>query len=100
MEHDKINEEGKYMPLKFEGTLDQLKTIVEEAGFVGKWELKHIPSIQHKYIFRCKNGGVLTWWKHTGTVLFQGPHGALQELSGIIGKYLVEVKSSQDNGDK
>ena len=59
------------MPPKFEGSIEELQTVVADAGIAGSW--KEEPGGKHS--FRSKDGGVLNWWPGTGTLQFQGQTG-------------------------
>ena len=56
------------MSIKFGGSLDDIKALLQKHGIDGDWS-----EIDHGgHRFRRKNGGVLTWWPSKGTVLCQG----------------------------
>jgi|SRR6267143_6850335 len=56
------------MANKFEGSIETLRSRIESAGINGKWS----EDGQGKYTFTSDGGGVLNWWKSTGTVQLQG----------------------------
>ena len=68
------------MPQKlqmFRGNIDDLKSLVEQAGFQGEWS-EHRNN-HHKFL--CQNGAVLNWWDtKKKTINFQGPDFAKSEL--------------------
>lgn len=53
---------------KFHGTLEELQSLVRQAGYDGAWA--EVGSGQHQ--FKAKDGAVLNWWPNKGTLLFQG----------------------------
>lgn len=56
------------MPLKFKGSLDDLKDRVKERGVEGTWSEEN----GNKHVFRREEGGILNWWSSTKTVQCQG----------------------------
>jgi predicted nucleotide-binding protein len=68
------------MPLKFKGTLDELKGTVASAGLQGAWS----DDGHGKIAFRTKDGGVLNWWPSSGTVQTQGQDEAKQALEVAV----------------
>ena len=68
------------MPTKlqmFRGNINDLKSLVEQAGFQGEWS-EHRNN-HHKFV--CQNGAVLNWWDtKKKTINFQGPDFAKSEL--------------------
>lgn len=67
------------MANKFEGTIDELKEKVEQAGISGDWE----DDGNGKHTFRDKRG-VLNWWSSTGTINFQGSSDAKARLEAVF----------------
>lgn len=72
------------MALKFRGSLNELKAIVEKSGLQGEW--KQIDGHQHQ--FRTADDAVLNWWDSTGTISFQGNKPAKADLEVRIGSLL------------
>jgi predicted nucleotide-binding protein len=68
------------MANKFEGSIETLKSRVESAGIKGKWSEDE----QGKYTFTSEKGGVLNWWKSTGTVQLQGKSAAKDALAKAV----------------
>lgn len=58
------------MSNKFYGTIEELKSAVENAGLVGGWEEKAGNAVVHQ--FRGRTGEILNWWPSSGTLSFQG----------------------------
>jgi predicted nucleotide-binding protein len=58
------------MSNKFYGSIDELKSAVGQAGFVGNWEEKAGTAVSHQ--FQGRTGEVLNWWPSSGTLSFQG----------------------------
>jgi predicted nucleotide-binding protein len=56
------------MANKFEESIEKLKLRIEAAGINGKW----FEDGHGKYTFTSDEGGVLNWWKSTGTIQLQG----------------------------
>lgn len=54
---------------QFFGEVDQLKQLVENAGYVGVWQHKEANNC---HSFKARTGEMLNWWPGTGTVQFQG----------------------------
>lgn len=65
----------------FEGTIEELQSLVKTAGLRGKWE----DDGQGKHTFRSVDGGVLNWWPSKGTVQLQGQDKAKLKLGTAIG---------------
>lgn len=53
--------------LKWGGKLEQLQAAVDRTGRVGDWT-----DVGGNHVFRAIEGGVLTWYPKTKTVLIQG----------------------------
>ena len=56
------------MPDKFHGSHDELKALFEQAGVTGNWA----EDGKGKHEVRSREGGVMSWWPKTGTVMCQG----------------------------
>lgn len=66
---------------RFDGTIDELKAVVEQAGVRGAWTTHD--NNHHK--FTAANGAVFNWWDtKKKTVSFQGPDGPKQALEAAI----------------
>jgi hypothetical protein len=64
------------MSLKFRGNYSKLKKSVLRTGFDGEWrDLKN-----HHKQYRTDDGGILNWWKTSGTITFQGHGSAANQL--------------------
>lgn len=61
------------MSNKFYGSIDELKSAVGKAGFVGNWEEKAGTAVSYQFLGRT--GEVLNWWPSSGTLSFQGKNG-------------------------
>ena len=61
---------------QFFGDIDQLKQIVESAGYVGVWQHKE-PNNCHS--FKARTNEVLNWWPGKGTVQFQGKNSGVMK---------------------
>jgi predicted nucleotide-binding protein len=68
------------MPPKFNGSLEELKSIVENAGLKGTWNVE----AGGKHSFRSQDRGVLNWWPGTGTVQLQGQNDAKAKLEAAL----------------
>ena len=75
------------MAQKFEGTIDELKEKVEQAGISGSWD----DDGNGKYTFRSEKKGVLNWWPSRGTINFQGQPDA--RLEAVLEDLAVEESS-------
>jgi len=74
---------------KFRGSFVELRKIIEDNGFNGKWESEMLWTGYEKYIFRSNDGGVLTLFA-SKTVICQGEDKDSQKLWDIVSKFLVE----------
>ena len=77
------------MAQKFEGTIDELKEKVEQAGISGSWD----DDGNGKYTFRSEKKGVLNWWPSRGTINFQGQPDARARLEAVFEDSAVEESS-------
>ena len=66
--------------MKFRGNIHQLKAVMNSIDPQGEWI-----DTRRRHQFRATNGGILNWWPSTGTVSFQGPDRAADELEDVIG---------------
>ncbi|MCU1264553.1 MAG: hypothetical protein JWM21_871 [Acidobacteria bacterium] len=72
--------EDGVLPERFTENIDELKRLIELAGFAGTWtDLE-----QGKYVFRSTSGAVLSWWPSTGTVQIQGRDDATRSLKDAV----------------
>jgi len=69
---------------KFSGTLEELKSFVNEIGSRGVW---NEPERGHQ--FRSQDGAILNWFPSTGTILYQGPKAAREALEGALAEHLL-----------
>jgi hypothetical protein len=69
------------MSAKFYGKYRQLSKIIANSNYLGAW-LKEIPASRRT--FKFNNGAIMTWWESTGTVQFQGPSEAKEEIQAAI----------------
>jgi hypothetical protein len=74
------------MPIKFHGTIEELKYLVKSADITGNWSVDR----SGKHTFRSTEGGVLNWWTN-GTVNFQGKDYAQLTLQRSLVKYLSTI---------
>ena len=56
------------MARPWDGSLDDLKTLVDGLGFPGKWQT----DAAGKEAFRTISNGILNYWPSKGTIMFQG----------------------------
>jgi predicted nucleotide-binding protein len=64
----------------FEGSLDDLKAKITEAGVVGTWSDDGLG----KNSFHSRKGGILNFWPSKGTLQFQGKADPKAELEAIF----------------
>lgn len=76
------------MSQKFQGTIEELKTIVSSTGISGDWEVDR----SGKHTFRSYDGGVLNCWQSSGTVQYQGKPEGKAILEQLVGKLLDKGK--------
>lgn len=77
------------MPLKFRGTIEDLKKLVKSAGITGNWSVDS----SGKRTFRSIEGGILNWWTN-GTINFQGKDCAQLMLKRSLVKYLSTIPAT------
>jgi hypothetical protein len=65
---------------KYSGTIDELKSVVQNFGLSGSWA--ETPNSAYK--FTSSDGGILTWFPSTKTLLIQGKPGAKKTIEGLI----------------
>lgn len=64
---------------KFRGSLDELKAIVSESGYLGQWSQNN-----GHHIFRSDDRSILNWWPSTGTLNVQGPNEPKNKLEATL----------------
>jgi hypothetical protein len=69
------------------GDFKVLQYAVKRTGRPGEW----IKSKNHRQ-FRAENGAILNYWKSTGTITFQGPELAADELKARFLKRIAVLK--------
>ena len=74
-----IKTTGVFVLRKFRGSFVELQELVAATGIDGEW----VEQGPHKQ-YRTDNGAILNFWSSTGTVNFQGPPSAAQELEAAI----------------
>lgn len=65
---------------QFHGSLDELKALVGQCGVDGEWEAKP----HNCWRFKAKNRAGLNWSANKGTLWFDGPQHAKQDLEAAI----------------
>lgn len=71
---------NRQKPVRFYGSFDELRAIVGATGISGRWEWMHV-----KYWrFRSDTSAILNFWPTTGTINFQGPHTAVDDLKVAV----------------
>ncbi len=80
---------------KFYGSIENLKSIVENYGIQGAWKPAEKSGNGMKHTFRSELGGVINWWT-TGTVVFQGKEPDCSALERALAQYLA---TKDDNID-
>jgi hypothetical protein len=88
------------MTLKFRG-YDKLQKCVSRTGFDGEWS--NLEDQQKQY--RTTDGGILNWWRSTGTISFQGRQSAARQLEKAFiavasAKGRIETKDSRSLADR
>jgi len=63
------------MKLKFHGNYKNLQQVMALTGIDGAWR-----EGENHHQYRATTGAVLNWWKSTGTITFQGPKSATNDL--------------------
>src|SRR5262249_32036448 len=63
--------------MKFRGSIDDLRQVVESTGIDGKWSGPDGQKVQ----FRTDDGAILNWWSKTYTLQFQGPEDPTKRLN-------------------
>lgn len=64
---------------KFRGSYEELQQLVATTGVDGEW-IEQKSQAQ----YRADSGAVLNFWSSTGTVNFQGPPSAANELEAAV----------------
>jgi predicted nucleotide-binding protein len=65
---------------KFKGSIESLKSLIQTAGLTGKW----IERSQGPYTFTSDDGGILNFWRSTGTIQYQGNDAAKAALESAV----------------
>jgi hypothetical protein len=68
---------GFIVKQKFPGDFDNLRQVMSVIGIGGEWRKR-----ENQY--RATTGAVLNWWKSTGTIMFQGPESAAEDLEAAF----------------
>jgi hypothetical protein len=76
--------------MKFTRKFSALDSILKRTGLKGKW----VRGENHNQ-YRAKSGGILNWWKSTGTITFQGPEAAAEKLKKAFVKARQEAREAQ-----
>jgi predicted nucleotide-binding protein len=74
---------------KWTGTFEDLQAIAAGANAAGEWREIDDNQVQ----FRARDGGVMSWWRSTGRVLFQGPTAERDGLRDAMSASLAEFQS-------
>jgi hypothetical protein len=75
------------MAINFYGSYNELSKIIKRSGYLGAWN--HDAS-ETKPAFRFNNGAILNWWKDKGTINFQGPIEAREEVKAALVPHLLK----------
>ncbi len=83
------------MALRFSGTKEELKALLECLASSGKWEDINPNQLQ----FRNNAGGVMNWYPSTGSITFQGKPDASEKLRKLVSELLESaVPRDQSSG--
>lgn len=77
------NNQNKETKMKFKGSFEEYRALIESLGFAGEWE-EHT----HFHTFRTYEGAVANWWPSNGTVFVQGKEPAATSVKEAIQKKL------------
>lgn len=80
---DSTNKLEKKSKMKFKGSYEKYRALIESLGFAGEWE-EH----KHFHTFRTYAGAVVNWWPSNGTVHVQGQESAAASVKEAIQKKL------------
>lgn len=69
--------------MKHEGSLEDLKTIIQGCGFT----ISNVKDQEHGYQIRTNEGAIVNWYSSKGTLLFQGKSPAKDRLSEAWSTY-------------
>jgi hypothetical protein len=83
------------MAMKFKGSIEQLKVVVEMTGASGEW----LDKGRGYWQFRGNDSAILNWWASSGTITFQGPQEAKQEFEVIVDLAISKFLSQQVMGE-
>jgi len=68
------------VPLRYNGSLEELKALIASAGVYGTWQ----DESSDKVSFRSDDGAVLNWWPRRSTVNVQGKPEAQAVLTSLF----------------
>jgi len=76
--------------MKYRGDFKTLQLTLLRTGIEGEWRLG-----ENHNQYRANTGAVLNWWESTGTITFQGPGAAADDLKAAFLEkaVIVEVRS-------
>ena len=79
------------MPIKWKGTIDELKTFVAEIGLKGNWK----KGKKDEEMFRGIDEHKINYFPTTHTISFQGPENKKQELQAIFANREKELEKTE-----
>ena len=68
---------------KHDGTLDDLRTIIDGCGF----QVDKVDTQEHSYQLRTTEGAIVNWYPSTGTISVQGKRSAREQFSSAWASY-------------
>lgn len=77
--------------IKFNGTTEDLQSIVRELSFEGSWA--ELPGDKLQFI--CSDGAILNWWPKPKTVSFQGPEIVKEPFEEQVTKAIEAMKGQR-----
>jgi len=78
------------MKLTFRGNYRNLQQVIALTGIAGGWR-----EGENRHQYRATTGAVLNWWKSTGTITFQGPESATNDLKEAFVDARVAMQKQQ-----
>lgn len=72
--------------MNHEGSIEELKTIIEGSGH----NISTVEENEHSYQIRTEEGAICNWYHGTGTVQFQGKKDRRDELKEDVIQYIGE----------
>ena len=69
--------------VKHDGTLDDLRTIIDGCGF----QVDKVDTQEHSYQLRTTEGAIVNWYPSTGTISVQGKRSAREQFSSAWASY-------------